>query len=143
MTQLVRYDPFADLTALQRAFFDDNWLTPSKRVSLPTTDVYTNGDKELVVEVHLPRFDEKDVSVEVEHGVLTINAEKHEKEEDKDKKYVVRESASSFYRSIHLPDQADADHVEARLDDGILKVTVPFKELPAPKKIAIASKNKK
>ena len=134
MSQLIHYDPFAELAALQRQVFDDTWPTSLKHVSLPTTDVYTNNDKELVVEAHLPHFEEKDVSVEVEHGVLTIRAEKHEKEEDKSKKYVVRESSSSFYRSIHLPERADAEHIVAHLDDGVLKVTVPFKELPAPKK---------
>jgi HSP20 family molecular chaperone IbpA len=33
--------------------------------------------------------------------------------------------------------------VAAHLDDGVLRVTVPFKELPAPKKIAISAKAKK
>lgn len=139
----MRYDPFAELAALQRQLFDDNWGSSLKNVSLPTTDVYTNNDKELVVEAHLPHFEEKDVNVEVEHGVLTIRAEKHEKEEDKSKKYVVRESSSSFYRSIHLPERADAEHIAAHLSDGVLRVTVPFKELPAPKKIAISAKSKK
>lgn len=139
----MRYDPFAELAALQRQLFDDNWGSSFKNVSLPTTDVYTNDDKELVVEAHLPHFEEKDVNVEVEHGILTIRAEKHEKEEDKSKKYVVRESSSSFYRSIHLPERADAEHIAAHLEDGVLKVTVPFKELPTPKKIAISAKAKK
>lgn len=139
----MRYDPFAELAALQRQLFDDSWPTAMKSVSLPTTDVYTNNDKELVVEAHLPHFEDKDVSVEVEHGVLTVRAEKHEREEDKSKKYVVRESSSSFYRSIHLPERADAGNIAAHLEDGVLKVTVPFKELPAPKKIAISAKKKK
>lgn len=142
MSHLMRYDPFAQLAALQHQVFNDDWLAPLKNVSLPTTDVYTN-DKELVIEAHLPHFDEKDVNVEVENGVLTISAEKHEKEEDKSKKYIVRESSSSFYRSIHLPERADAEHVAAHLEDGVLKVIVPFKELPAPKKIAISVKAKK
>ena len=139
----MRYDPFAELTALQRQFFGDDWFTPIKGLSLPTTDVYTSNDKELIVEAHLPNFDDKDVHVEVENRALVIRAERHEKEEDKAKKYVVRESSSSFYRRIHLPERADADHIAAHLDGGVLKVTVPFKELPQPKKIAIASKTKK
>lgn len=139
----MRYDPFAELDALQRQFFGDDLFTPVRGVSLPTTDVYTNQDKELVVEAHLPLFEDKDVHVEVEKNVLIVRAERHEKEEDKEKKYVVRESSSSFYRRIHLPDRADAENISAHLDNGLLKVTVPFKELPQPKKITIASKSKK
>jgi HSP20 family protein len=142
MSNLVRWDPFAELSALQKQFFGDDFFTSTRRVNIPTTDVYTNDDKELVVEAHLPNFDEKDVSVNVENGALVIQAENHEKEEDKKKKYVVRESSSSFYRRVQLPDRALEDKIGAHMDNGVLKVTVPFKELPAPKKIAIKSRNK-
>jgi HSP20 family protein len=142
MANLVPFDPFAEMRALQKQFFGDDWFTsPLRGTNLPTTDVWTE-DKQLVVEAHLPHFSEKDVNISVNKGILEIQAEKHEKEEDKKKKYVVRESASSFYRRIQLPEQADEDKVEARMDNGVLKVVVPFKELPAPKKVAIASGKK-
>lgn len=143
MNKLIRrYDPFADLMALQKQFFGDDFFTPLKTVSLPTTDVYTNEDKELVVEAHLPNYSQDDIDIHMENGALVISAEKHEKEEDKKKKYVVRESASSFYRRIALPERADENGISAQMDNGVLKVTVPFKELPQPKKIAINAKNK-
>jgi HSP20 family protein len=55
----------------------------------------------------------------------------------------VRESSSSLYRRIYLPERANADAIKAKFDDGMLKVTVPFKELPEPKSIAIESKTRK
>lgn len=142
MSKLVRFDPFRELDALQRQFLGDDWVTPVKNVSFPTTDVYTSDDKELVVEAHLPNFEDKDIDVHVDDGALVIQAEKHEREEDKKRKYVVRESSSSFYRRVQLPDRVDADNIKAHLDDGILKVFVPLVALPEPKKIAIASKTK-
>ncbi|TXN31254.1 Hsp20/alpha crystallin family protein [Lacisediminihabitans profunda] len=135
---LVRFDPFAELNALQKEYFGDGFL-PARGSKYPTTDVYTEDDKQLTVEAHLPNFAEKDISVDVDQGALVIQAEKHEKEEDKKKKYVVRESSSSFYRRITLPEQADDSHISAQFADGVLKVVVPFKELPAPKKIAITT----
>lgn len=139
MNKLVKYDPFADLAAMQRQFFGDDWLSPLKGVNIPTTDVYTD-ENQLIVEAHLPNFEQDDVDIRVDNGALVISAERHEKEEDKKKKYVVRESSSSFYRRIHLPERADAENIEAHLDDGVLKVTVPLAPLPEPKKIAIKSK---
>lgn len=141
MSNLMRYDPFEEMRALQRQFFGNDWMAP-QRQHMATTDVYTEDDKQLTVEAHLPHFSEDDVDVSVDRGYLTIRAEKHEKEEDKKKKYVIRESSSSFYRRVQLPEQADADKVEAHMEDGVLKVVVPFKKLPAPKKIAIKAKNK-
>jgi HSP20 family protein len=96
----------------------------------------------MVIEAHLPNFDEKDVEVHVEDGTLIIHAENHEKEEDRDKKYVVRESSNSFYRRIVLPERAVEENIAAHMDGGILKVTVPLRELTAPKKIAIKGKKK-
>lgn len=140
MSGLVKYDPFAELQALQQQFFGDDWLAPMKSMQLPTTDVYTEDDKQLTVEAHLPNFDEKDIDVHIDGDSLIIRAEKHEKETDKKKKYIVRESSASFYRRIHLPQVADKDNIKADMKDGVLKVLVPFKELPAPKKISISTK---
>jgi len=142
MANLVRFDPFAELDALQRQFFGDDFMTPLRTGRVPTTDVYTEDDKQLTVEAHLPNFEDKDIDVHVDNGALVISAERHEKEEDKKKKYIVRESSSSFYRRIQLPERANADAIDAHFTDGVLKVAVPFKELPAPKKIAIKAKNK-
>lgn len=141
MNSLVKFDPFAELQNLQKQFYEDDWLTPFNGVQLPTADIYTKNDKELVVEAHLPNFEEKDVSVQVlDDGSLEIQAERHEKESDKSKKYVIRESSSSFYRRIRLPKVSDTNKIAAHMKDGILTVDVPFKTLPVPKKIKISAK---
>jgi HSP20 family protein len=139
MSNLVRWDPLAELTSLQKHFFGDDLVSPFKGGNIPTTDVYTK-DNDLVVEAHLPNFEQNDINIQVDDGALVISAERHEKEEDKKKTYIVRESSSSFYRRIALPDRADADKISARLDDGVLKVVIPLTPLPEPKKIAIAAK---
>lgn len=141
MNKLTKYDPFAELSALQRQFFGEDWLTPLKNINIPTTDVYTDKDT-LVVEAHLPNFQQDDVDIRIEDGALVVSAERHEKEEDKSRKYVVRESSSSFYRRIQLPERADSDNVDAHLEEGVLKVTVPLTPLPEPKKIEVKSKKK-
>lgn len=134
-----RFNPLAELDALQKRLFGDDFFTAFQGASMPTTDVYTEGDERFVVEAHLPYFDESAIDIDVEEGALVIHAEKREKEEDKDKKYMVRESSSSFYRRITLPERADEDNIQATFHEGVLKIVVPFKELPAPKKISIST----
>ncbi|GAA4368707.1 Hsp20/alpha crystallin family protein [Agromyces bauzanensis] len=133
---LSRFDPFAELSALQKQLFSEGLFGLGRR-PLPTTDIFTEDDSKLTVEAHLPGFAEGDIEIDVDQGALVIRAEKHEKEEDKGKKYVVRESSSSYYRRIQLPEQADEDAVTALFETGVLRVTVPFKELPSPRKISI------
>lgn len=137
MSNLIKFDPFAEIQALQKQFFSDDWFSPIKSMQMPTTDVYTKDDKELHIEAHLPNFEQKDIDINVDKGSLIVRAERHEQEKDKDKKYIVRESTSSFYRSIRLPEGADENSIKAKMKNGVLKITVQLKELPKPKQIAI------
>ena len=152
MANIVRWDdPFAGLTSLHSQLDDmfSNFFSgvpATATQGMPAMDVYTEDDKELVVEVHAPGFDKDDVEVNVHNGMLEIKGEKHEKAEDKqDKKrsYMVRESHASFYRRLMLPEYADADKVDAHFENGVLNVTVPFRELPKPKKVTINTGKKK
>jgi HSP20 family protein len=142
MANVKKWDPLTQLASLQQQFFGDDVASVWKGVNIPTTDVYTKGNN-LIVEAHLPNFDESDVDVRVDDGYLVISAARHETDEDKSKKYIVRESSSSFYRRIALPERADTDKISAKLSDGLLSVTVPLTPLPEPKKIAVAAKSKK
>jgi len=134
---IVRFDPFAGLDMLQRDLMDDRFFRALRGNRIPTTDVYTEDDKALVVEAHLPNFEEQDVSVDVDERTLVIQAERRERDEDKNKKYVVRESSTSFYRSIALPELAQEDQITAVFQNGVLKVTVPLGQASAPRNIAI------
>lgn len=143
-------DPFAGLTSLHSHIDDmfNNFFSAgplSAVASTPAMDVYEDDGKALVTEVQIPGFDKDDIDISVHEGVLEIKGEKHKKQEDKDKKrtYMVRESSVSFYRRIALPKHADGDKVEAHFDNGLLKVTIPYKELPKPKKISIQAGKKK
>jgi HSP20 family protein len=136
---VIRFDPLAELDALQRQLFSGNWLNQTRR-SAPTTDIYTEDDQKLTVEAHLPGFSEGDIDVDVDQGALVIQAEKREKHEDTDKKkYVVRESSTSYYRRIELPELADEEAVSAHFENGVLRVTVPYRALPSPRKVSITS----
>jgi HSP20 family protein len=138
----VQWDPFSELNSLHdqmNSLFNQAIGTSSQQL-LPITDVYSDSDKEMVVEVHLPNFHGKEVSVDVQDGALVISAE--HKEEEKNRKYLVRESSTSFYRRVALPKQADLDGIKAHFSGGVLKVSVPFRELPKPKKVTISSGEK-
>lgn len=137
---LERFDPFAGLEALTRDFEDG--ILRAYRGKLPTTDVYTRGDDTLVVEAHLPNFDEDNITVNVDRGALVIQAERHEKDEDKKKKYVLRESSSSFYRRIVLPEQAEEQDISAEFKKGVLTVNVPLSKGASPRQVPIGSGSK-
>ena len=141
MSNLIKYDPFAELNALQRRFFGDDLFLHDATANIPTTDVYEKGGN-LVVEAHLPNYDRDDVDIQIDGDNLIISAERHEKEEDKDKKYIIRESSSNFYRTISLPERANKDEISADMVDGKLVVTIPMTPLPEVHKVAIGDGKK-
>lgn len=150
MADITRWDPFSNLTDLHsqlddmfKDIFSNNWAE-ARPMALPTMDIYSEDDKHLVAEFHAPGFNSDDIDIRVRNGVLEVKGEKKVSDEDKQKRsYMRRESFTSFFRSIALPKTADSEHVQAAFEDGVLTVTIPLKELPAPKKVAIESKKKK
>jgi HSP20 family protein len=92
---------------------------------MPSLDV-KETDKEIVVEAELPGLDEKDVSLTIQNGVLTVQGEKKlEHEEVKENYHVMERRYGSFQRSLRIPDTVNEDDIEARFDRGVLKVILP------------------
>lgn len=136
---LAKWDPFAELNTLHEQvnmLFNDSFGNmKNDNLGMPITDVSTSN-KGLTMKVQLPGFDNKDVMVENENGELVISAEYSEKEKD-DENYLLRESLNRYYRRFTLPKNADSDNVKATLKNGVLEITVPYKELAEPRQIRI------
>lgn len=91
----------------------------------PSMDVKETG-KEIVIETELPGLEEKDISLTVQNGVLTIEGEKKlDYDEEKQNYHVMERRYGSFKRSLRLPDTIDDTKIDARFDNGVLKVTLP------------------
>ena len=78
----------------------------------------------MTIKAELPGVDEKDISVTLANGVLTIKGEKKQSREEKNESFHLTErSYGSFERSLRLPDSIDETKVDAKFDKGVLKVT--------------------
>jgi HSP20 family protein len=94
---------------------------------VPELDVRENTNA-ITIEAELPGVDEKNVTVTVANGVLTIKGEKKQEREEKNENYYLSErSYGAFERSLRLPDTIDESKVEAKFDKGVLKVTAAKK----------------
>jgi len=92
------------------------------------------------LELNAPGRDKADFKINVNNGLLTISYEKKEEAEQKDYKTIRREfSYRSFKRSFTIDDTINAEAIEARYDNGVLKLLLPKKaEVKlSPKEIAI------
>ncbi|HPN84323.1 MAG TPA: Hsp20/alpha crystallin family protein [Victivallales bacterium] len=86
-------------------------------------------DTEFNVTAELPGLTEKDVEINLEENILTIKGEKKEEKNEKKKNYHLYERRyGSFQRSFSLPQNSDADKINASVKNGVLEIKIPKKE---------------
>ena len=112
--------------------FKDEVGVSFKQGAYPKVNVYEYDDKIGIV-AEIPGLDKKNVSVEVEEGVLTISGDKHGFD-TRGGKCITRElKQSAFKRSFNLGEHLDGEDVSAKFKDGMLEVLIPKKEPETPK----------
>lgn len=84
-----------------------------------------DSDNAYVITALLPGVAKDEVDIELNEGRLSITVEHKESEEDNSKNYLVKETKSwSASRGIYLKDAA-VDNLTAKLDQGVLTISVP------------------
>ena len=141
MLSLTRWNPFEEMSDfhhdIDRAF---GWSVapPRRGLSwLPAAEV-TSGSEGWTIRMALPGIDQKDVSVDLDHSVLTVSGERTVPEE-KAKRHVSELGYGRFTRSFTLPDTVDVQKVAAKFENGMLELTLPVTEATKPRRIEIAA----
>lgn len=85
------------------------------------------------IEMAVPGLKKEDFKINIDRNILTISSESQTENEERDEKknYTRREfNYQSFTRSFTMPsDIVDVEHIEAKYDNGILKLAVPKREI--------------
>lgn len=142
MTLLKRDYRFGDSINGMDRFFDrsfwDSDFWPGLASGFPTgsfgerfpVDIYGDGESYFLV-AELPGVQKEDVDLKLENAVLTINAKRKRGEGE-------NATEHSMTRSITVGDDINPDEVMAKLENGVLTVTLPKVEERKPKSIAIS-----
>ena len=106
----------------------------------PKADI-SEAENAWTVHADLPGVKKEDIKLEVHKGVLEISGVRSsevKEGDEKSKAYRVERSFGSFKRFWTLPENANEDAIDARLENGVLDVTIPKKSPQAPIKKSIA-----
>jgi HSP20 family protein len=152
MATMMRWDPFQDLRSAQdemaqmspmlahalglhaRQQGNDRAMTTAWA---PALDISERKDAYLVT-VELPGLKPEDLDITMEDGLLTIKGERQFTSESSEQQFHrVERRYGAFRRSITLPAQVQADHIEATFDNGVLQIVVPKAEEAKPKRIQV------
>lgn len=109
----------------------DTWFNESNGytgLTVPAVNI-SEGKESFRVSMAAPGLKKNDFKIEVEGNMLSISAETSEEREEKDSRFTRKEyNFSSFSRSFTLPDSVNSEKIEAKYDDGVLKLTLPKKD---------------
>ena len=142
MSIIKRNNGFAtEMPALFNDFFTRdlwNWglsNNSTTNTTIPATNIREDNDN-FYVEVAAPGMTKDDFKVELDGTILTIRSEKENRQEQKEgEKYSRKEfSYQSFQRIFELPVHVvDAEHIEAKYENGLLHLVIPKKEEAKPR----------
>lgn len=127
-------------------FFSD-FFSPSLWPSLSTEAAGTPAanihetPSAYVLEIVAPGRNKEDFKINLEQDLLTVSYEKKEETKSEDEKTIRREfHYSGFKRSFTLDDKVDVSNIQAKYENGILKIELPKKPeiQQQPKQIAIS-----
>ena len=150
MNTLTKWNPFREMEDAQRRMSSlldwsslrrGNLATEEENISVPEwaplVDI-AEDNKEYLIKVELPEIQKDDVKVTVENGTLTISGErKSEKEQNGRRFHRVERFYGRFERSFSIPDDAEAENVNAEFKDGVLRVHLAKSEKARPRQIEV------
>ncbi len=129
---VTRFDPFSEIRELEKRLLGAVEV-PAKgekevvNAFLPTVNT-REDENAYVVEVDLPGVKKEDIKVNIdqEKRTLSISGERKFKDEvKKDDYYKIESSYGKFMRTFSLPENVDAENIDAKTEDGVLHITLP------------------
>jgi HSP20 family protein len=104
---------------------------------VPAFEVKETNDS-FVLKADIPGVAENDLDIAVHNNVLTISGTRHAEDRKEGEGYALYERQyGSFSRSFALPDSADGERIDAKLDSGVLTLTIAKRAQAKPRKIAV------
>ncbi|WP_442937452.1 Hsp20/alpha crystallin family protein [Nocardioides sp. URHA0020] len=125
-------DPFRDLDRLTHQV-----LGTTNRPAVMAMDAWREADT-FVIEFDLPGVSPESIDLDVERNVLTVRAERVARNGDWEMLASER-PRGIFSRQLVLGDNLDLDAIDARYEDGTLRLRVPVAEKAKPRKIQIST----
>jgi HSP20 family protein len=146
LNNVTRWNPNANaylnrepLSRLFESFFNDmQGEEVSNRGWVPPVDIQET-EEGYRLQAELPGLTKEDIQITLENNVLRLTGErKFEREARKESFHRIERTYGSFSRAFALPNQVNAEGVQASFENGILTLMVPKAEQAKPRKIAIS-----
>ncbi len=128
-------DPYS--LARELLGWDPFFTTRPVSAFAPAFEVKETTDS-FVIKADVPGVEEKDLDVAVHNGTLTVSGSRAAEQRKDGESYALYERQyGSFSRSFALPEMADGERIEAKLENGVLTLSIAKRAEAKPRKISI------
>lgn len=127
-----------DLATTEKNTSETPETTRGGRIFRPLTDI-TERDGTISLMLEMPGVAREDIDVTLEGRVLTVSGRASQTRPEKLQLTHAEYSEGDYERAFTLSQDLDSDKIEARMQNGLLTVTLPRAEAAKPKKIAVKS----
>jgi HSP20 family molecular chaperone IbpA len=105
-------------------------------VFTPEVDIFET-DQEITLLADMPGVAADNVTIDLKEGVLTISGDVKPWEGPEETDVLVEFEIGKYYRQFTLSDVIDQDKIDAKLEDGVLRLTLPKAQKAVPRQIAV------
>ena len=106
-------------------------------VFIPAVDILENQN-EIMILADMPGVEGQDVDIDLRDDVLTIRGAISPVEDEKEASVYREFNWGDYFRQFTLAEVIDQEKIAAKMDNGILRLTLPKKEKVKPKKIQVS-----
>jgi HSP20 family protein len=143
-TAINRWEPSSPLSLRDAVnqLFEDSFVRPWSGVLTGTgtnylpLDIYETDDA-FVVKAFVPGVSPDHLDITMQQSTLTIKAEQPVEQQEGVRYYLRERTGGTWLRSFELPAAIDSEHIDARLENGVLWLTLPKAPEAKPHKVQI------
>lgn len=129
-------DPFALMRTMMRDF-DRTSSRSGIRSEFPAVNIW-QSDEGVAITAELPGVEPSDIEITVKDDFLTLSGERKVPDVPEGARWHLNERRfGKFSRAVRLPYEARDDHVEARFENGVLRIVVGRPEEQKPRRVEI------
>lgn len=107
-------------------------------VFTPEVDIFEN-EQQINLLADMPGVAPNDVKIDLNDGVLSISGEVQPFEGKDESDVLIEFEIGRYYRQFTLSEVVDQSKIEAKLEDGVLRLTLPKAEKAIPRQIAVTA----
>ena len=105
-------------------------------VYTPDVDIFET-DREITLLADIPGVKPEDLSIDLRDDVLTITGETDESRKEGQVGIINEWEAGKYYRQFTLSEMIDQAKIDAKLNGGVLRLTLPKVAKAAPRRITV------